>query len=104
MEHAAARNLSASFAQTFAVAEYAASSLPLGHALQYFNASVSLRVPQQQVWFTPGVSEVLKWAWVQYVSLFVVVSFLVNRLTSFVFRHQLLHTHSSADILKEKMG
>ena len=103
-DHASARNLTSIFALTYALAEHVQTGgVPLTHDLHYFNATISLRVPQQQVWYTPGVSEVLKWAWVQYVSLFVVVSFLVNRLSSFVFRHQLLHTYSTADILTEKL-
>lgn len=104
LETMAARNLSTTFAQTYAVAEHAlAGGAPVNHDVRYFNATVSLRVPEQQVWYTPGVSEVLKWAWVQYLSLFVVVAFLVNRLTSFVFRHQLLHAYSTADVVTEKM-
>lgn len=38
--------------------------------------------------YTPPMSEVLKWAWIQYMSFFAVVSFLLFRLNSFVFRHQ----------------
>lgn len=73
---------------------------------------------------------VLKNAWIQYVSFFIVIGFLLYRLNSFVFRHkvinvrsfsiitykyianeiilsfllaQLLHTYSTADIVYEKM-
>jgi len=104
VEAMAARNLSTTFSQTYAVAEHAFSGSTLTNDINYFNATIQIRVPEQQVWYTPGVSEVLKWAWIQYVSFFVVVSFLVHRLSSFVFRHQLLHTYSTADIITEKMN
>lgn len=103
-EHMASRNLSTTFSQTYAVADHVLNTVPLNKDLHYFNATIHLRVPEQQVWYTPGVSEVLKWAWVQYVSIFVVVSLVIHRLSSFVFHHQLLHTDSTADIITEKMS
>ena len=101
--HMAGRNFSTNFAQTYAVADHMLHDVPMNKDLHFFNATIHLRVPEQQIWYTPGVSEVLKWAWVQYVSLFVVISFLVHRLSSFVFHNQLLHTYSTADIVTEKM-
>ncbi len=38
--------------------------------------------------YTPSVSEVIKYAWIQYIAMFAVVSFLLFRLNSFVFRHK----------------
>ena len=38
--------------------------------------------------YTPPVSTVLKNAWIQYIAFFAVVSFLLFRLNSFVFRHK----------------
>lgn len=38
--------------------------------------------------YTPPVSTVLKHAWIQYIAFFAVVSFLLFRLNSFVFRHK----------------
>jgi hypothetical protein len=38
--------------------------------------------------YSPGVSEVLKFAWVQYLSLFLVTFFLLDRMNSFVFTHK----------------
>jgi len=38
--------------------------------------------------YTPTISSVLKFAWIQYMSIFVVVAFLLFTLNSFIFRHQ----------------
>lgn len=38
--------------------------------------------------YTPAVSEVLKFAWIQYMSFFFVVAFLLYRLNAFIFRHR----------------
>ena len=40
--------------------------------------------------YTPGASEVLKFAWIQYMSFFLVIAFVLFRLNEFVFRHQVI--------------
>ena len=40
--------------------------------------------------FSPPTSEVLKFAWIQYIAFFAVISFLLTRLSSFLFRHQVM--------------
>jgi hypothetical protein len=65
--------------------------------------TVSMRVPEQPLWYTPNASEVLKWAWMQYISFFVLIGWLLFRLNSYVFRHQLLPSYPVADIVNEKM-
>jgi len=98
----AARNLSLNFNPTY---QYAEKSIytPTDKTLQTFNATFILRVNEQAVRYTPAVSEVLKYAWIQYISFFAIISFLLFRINSFVFRHQLLHTHVVADIVYEKL-
>ena len=54
----------------------------------YFNASVTIRIPESPIRYTPEMSVVLKDAWIQYIAFFAVISFLVFRLNSFVFRYQ----------------
>jgi hypothetical protein len=68
-----------------------------------FNATITLRVPEQSIRYTPPASEVLKWAWVQYIAFWAPVAFLLFRLSSFVFRHQLLYTYTVVDVVAEKM-
>ena len=46
--------------------------------------------------YSPGPSEVLKWAWVQYVSVFLVIAFLLDRMNSFVFTHKVGALRSQA--------
>eukprot|EP01041_Mallomonas_annulata_P012117 gene12117-25423_t len=66
------------------------------------DVSIVGRVVAGPVRVTPGVSEVLKWAWIQYVAIFVVIVTLLLRMSSFVFRHQLLYTHVIPDMVVSK--
>lgn len=67
-----------------------------------FNATITLRIPEAAVRYTPAVSEVLKSAWIQYISFFIITSFLLHRLTSFVFRNQLIHSYGVVDVMSNK--
>lgn len=101
-ERMAARNLSTTFTQSMSTADHPALT-SISKDVQYFKATIVLRVPKQSVWFTPSVSEVTKWAVIQYISLFLVVYVIMNRVSTYVFRHQLLYAYSTADIVSEKM-
>lgn len=70
---------------------------------RYFNVSLTVRVPTQPVVYTPTLSSTLKFAWIQYMSFFIVIAFLLNILNSFIFRHKLLPNYSTADVIYEKM-
>jgi len=101
-ERMASRNLSTTFVHTMATADHPALT-SISKDVQYFKATIVLRVPKQSVWFTPSVSEVMKWAVIQYISLFLIVYVVLNRASTYVFRHQLLYAYSSADIVTEKL-
>lgn len=99
-----ARNYSMTYRKNFEYVERRVGSVPTDNStVPYFNASMIIRIPIQPMRYTPTVSAVLKNAWIQYISFFAVISFLLFRLNSFVFRHKLLHTHITADIIYEKM-
>lgn len=51
--------------------------------------------------FSPPTSEVLKFAWIQYIAFFVVISFLLTRLSSFLFRHQVMEFMTCYIILNQ---
>lgn len=38
--------------------------------------------------YTPAASEVIKFAWIQYLSFFAIVAFLLYRMNSYIFQHQ----------------
>ena len=71
-------------------------------APSYVNISMVVRIPEQAVLYTPAVSEVLKYAWIQYIAFFIITTFLLHRLTSFVFRNQLLHAYTTVDVMSNK--
>ena len=53
--------------------------------------------------YSPPPSEVLKFAWIQYIAFFAVISFLLFRINSFVFRHQVCFSLSFYFSLTENM-
>jgi hypothetical protein len=103
MSSMASRNLSVSFTPTYKATERDTDAPSIDQGNRNFNATITLRIPHQPIWITPSISEVLKDAWIQYVSFFIANAFLLYRISSFVFRYKLLDTYNSADIIAEKM-
>lgn len=95
--------MSTNFVPSYQLADRSSLRPALDPSVKQFNMTLTMRIPQQGVKYTPSVSEVLKYSWIQYIAFFAVVSFVLFRLSSFVFRHQLLYTYSTADIVTEKM-
>jgi transmembrane protein 231 len=103
MSQASARNLSINFVPRFKTARRTTDAPSVDLGGRTFNATITMRIPHQPIWVTPSVSEVLKDAWMQYVAFFIVVAFLLYRMSSFVFRYRLLETYTTADVVREKM-
>lgn len=109
MEQSAARNWSMVFNPTYQYANKGGQRTAtqdmsrLGLLTNVFNTSLTIRIPQQPVRYTPTASVVLSNAWIQYVCYFIVVAFVLFRLNSFIFRNQILSTLPVADIVYEKM-
>ncbi|KAM3718099.1 Transmembrane protein [Dirofilaria immitis] len=57
-----------------------------------FILRLSIRIPEQQLFYRTGLLELLKWAWIQYFACFVVVHFFVNKLRKFLFENHILST------------
>ena len=95
--------VSVSFTPTYKSTERDTDAPSIDQGNRNFNATITLRIPHQPIWITPSISEVLKDAWIQYVSFFIVNAFLLYRISSFVFRYKLLDTYNSADVVAEKM-
>ena len=69
-----------------------------------FNLTMVLRVPQQDVLYTPTASEVLKDAWLKYLAIFVVVKYLLEFFASFVAYNQLVDTTMRVETPHEREG
>ena len=68
----------------------------------FFNASIKINVPQQPIRYSPPASEMLKDAWIQYLSFFLVVWFLMYQINSFLFSHNLIRSYHLTDIVKDR--
>lgn len=62
-----------------------------------FTINVKARVPTQNIQYIPEASEVMKWAWVQYVAIAWAVYQIVNVLRVFVYREQVVETYVRMD-------
>ena len=79
--------------------------MPDNHgAYANFNLTMVLRVPQQDVLYTPTASEVLKDAWLKYLAIFVVVKYLLEFFASFVAYNQLVDTTMRVETPHEREG
>ncbi|CAM9550595.1 unnamed protein product, partial [Scytosiphon promiscuus] len=94
----ASRNITLDFEPRYALWERAPPYATLGGggagaaASRVFNVTAVIRINQQPVLYTPPVSEVLQAGWSKYVVMLVIVFFLVDTLSAFVFRHQVVET------------
>lgn len=70
---------------------------PTSAHASHFNITLNLRIPTGDVLYTPNVSEVLKDAWIKYLSVFLVVAYLLDALCSFVYRNYLLDDTTAED-------
>ena len=63
-----------------------------------FGFSLVLRVPTHQpIVYYPSASELLKFAWIQYLAMFIIVYKLVMTAKDFIFRNQVLETRVILD-------
>ncbi|CAM9611948.1 unnamed protein product, partial [Ectocarpus sp. 13 AM-2016] len=94
----AARNTTLDFQPRYSIWERAPSYATLGGggtgaaASRLFNVTAVVRINQQPVLYTPPVSEVLQAGWGKYVVMLAVILFLVDALSAFVFKHQVVET------------
>ena len=69
-----------------------------------FNTTMVLRIPVAPIKYTPDVGEVLKDAWIQYAAFLLVVAFLLDRLSSFVYTNKLLNSRVRTDGYAAQVG
>ena len=68
-----------------------------GAANDHFTVSATLRDPEQSLSYRPGFWQVIKWGWVQYVSLLLVFIYVTAAIKDFVFANQIVPTLVSLD-------
>lgn len=66
-------------------------------AAHKFSASFVVRFPAQEVVYVPTTSEMLKFAWMQYLSVAFIVYMLATYSADFVFKYQIIETSSRLD-------
>jgi len=56
---------------------------------QHFNFTMVIDIPTQEITYIPTFSDIMKDAWIKYVSIFVLVCLLLRQLCSVVYYHQM---------------
>ena len=62
-----------------------------------FKLSSTINVPTEEILYTPEILEVMKYAWIQYFSLLVIVAFLIDKLSVFVYHYQIISTSTKVE-------
>jgi Transmembrane protein 231 len=75
-----------------------------GGSSSTFTVRATLRIPQQDVLYSPPPGEVLRGAWVQYAVMLVLVWVVLDRLSAFVYHNQVVETRVEAPQLPDISG
>lgn len=59
---------------------------------QPFVLSATIAYPEEQFTYTPGFWYLIKWGWVQYVSVLLIFLFVFDRIKIFIYQNQLVTT------------
>jgi transmembrane protein 231 len=80
------RNVSTRLENVYSIWGSGASTVP------EFSVEAVVQYPAQEIVYTPGLWQTLKWGWVQYLALLVVFVYVMSGVKSYVFYHQILPT------------
>lgn len=64
---------------------------------------IEVEIPtSQEVKYIPGVLQTLKFAWIQYLALVIPSMWVFHRVCGFMFRHQILDSSVTSDLIARK--
>ncbi len=69
-----------------------------------FSIKTNIKIPVSDVLYIPAATEVLRNAWVTYVSIFIVTAFFLEKLCSFVYFHQIVDTKMLVETVGSNVG
>ncbi|XP_066255582.1 transmembrane protein 231 [Euwallacea similis] len=55
-----------------------------------FTLNLKLSIPEHKIYFKPGVWQILKFAWIQFLSLYIVTWWLISGIKDYIFRNNLV--------------
>ena len=68
-----------------------------GSGSDQFTVSARLRYPEQSLTYSPGLWQLLKWGWVQYLAILLIFLTAAGAIRSFVYSNQIVPTLVSFD-------
>ena len=57
-----------------------------------FTADITLHIPEHEILIRPGLAESLKFAWIQWLSILIIVGWIAEVVRQFMFHHQVVET------------
>ena len=74
-----------------------------GHLLdESFVIDIHIKYPEQFLIYKPGFWEVIKWAWIQYISLFLIIYLIARKIKAYLFQNNLVFSIKESPLLKKK--
>jgi transmembrane protein 231 len=65
---------------------------------------LSLKIPRtQRIRYIPGILETLKYAWIQYLAIFIPTLLLFKELVGFLFRYKILEANVVSDLNNKRI-
>ncbi|XP_063902389.1 transmembrane protein 231 [Zophobas morio] len=69
---------------------------------QNFVLDITLRYPEDIVYYKPGFWETMKWAWMQYVIIYLTVSYIITKIKTYVFNRRLVLFYEDNPLKKKQ--
>nr|CAI5862383.1 unnamed protein product [Callosobruchus analis] len=66
-----------------------------------FNLKLSVQFPEVSIYYKPGFWHILKYAWLQYFSIYVVTSWVITKLTTYIFKKRLVLYYEETPLKKQ---
>nr|CAI5819899.1 unnamed protein product [Callosobruchus analis] len=66
-----------------------------------FNLKLSVQFPEVSIYYKPGFWHILKYAWLQYFSIYVFTSWVITKLTTYIFKKRLVLYYEETPLKKQ---
>jgi transmembrane protein 231 len=67
-----------------------------------FNMDLKIRYPEDNIYYRPGFWQIMKWAWVQYLAIYIIISWFVNKIKSYIFSRRLVLFYEENPLKKKQ--
>lgn len=55
-----------------------------------FNLKLTVRYPEHKIYYKPGFWQIMKWAWIQYFAIYIIIAWFVSGVKRYIFNNRLV--------------